>query len=199
MKTHLALDWNKVLTSVPPEMSSPPFQCPGLCPLSLFFYRTFPGKSSDLLCREGWGLWRKDRPCYWVTLVWLSPTALTRHHLLSICYLSIYLSIYRREEQQMDRAKENPKQTPCWEWRLTEDSVPWPWNHDLSSNKSQMLNWLSHSCTPHFFLSISNSVPLLWSNEAYSMSLPFSGLHLYPTVSTIQLSFLTHQISHFWS
>ena len=54
--------------------------------------------------------------------------------------LLIYLR--ERESTQRERETEEQKHTPCWARSLMWDSIPGPWDHDLS--RRQMLNWLSH-------------------------------------------------------
>ena len=46
--------------------------------------------------------------------------------------------------RQGERQRENPKHAPCSVQCPTWGSIPQPWDHDLSSIKSWMLNWLSY-------------------------------------------------------
>ena len=51
-------------------------------------------------------------------------------------------------------------------------SISWPWDHDLSQNKSQMLNWLHHLGAPLIFFSVLLSIVLTlvsWMKYLFSL------------------------------
>ena len=81
---------------------------------------------------------------------------------LYICFLK-FLFIYLTEStsRQSDRQREREKQAFRWARSLMWDSIPGPWNHDLSWR--QMLNWLSHPGVPANTILIPNS-KLFYSN-----------------------------------
>ena len=63
------------------------------------------------------------------------------------------------------RERENLKSTLQWVWSALQNSVSWPWDHDLPQTKSQTLNWLSHLGNP--INDFWNAVPSLIKNGAF--------------------------------
>ena len=52
-----------------------------------------------------------------------------------------FISLFERQRTWRGE-EQREKQTPCWAGSPTQDSIPGPWDHDLS--RRQTLNWLSH-------------------------------------------------------
>ena len=71
--------------------------------------------------------------------------------LTQIPQLSIFFFFFRerkRAEWAGEGWWENLKQTPNSVWSLMLGSISWPWDHDLSWNQDQKVNWLSHPSAP---------------------------------------------------
>ena len=67
----------------------------------------------------------------------------------------------RRKGRESSRGERKGKQTPS-ERGAPPGPISWPWDHDLSRTKSQLLNWLNHPVAP--LLLFSNLILILHSS-----------------------------------